>query len=441
MAGPAPEIFVVDFAGRSLESLEELPTVGAVIGSDEHERITRLLTRIESTIAMRTDQLANVRAADVSSYRRLAPTAVDQMPRVFVLIDGYQNFVSTYERIERGVWLDLVPKLIVAGRSVGVHFVLTADRRSAVSHNVYGIIPQRIVLRMAGEDDYTNVGAPAKMLSAVSPEGRSVFDGFETQVAVPGGFLRADEQAAALGRLARQLRRQRPGIDAPRILTLPEHVSRNDLAIELPGSFAINGVDLEPKLFEQDSGGFLISGPMKSGKTSALMACAEALRDLELDRPIFLLTGRPSMLDRHPVWSHAISGVEACSALLRQLIDELQESPQELPPAVFVDDFHELHEGDVGKAISELLKVGRTFPVLVVATSDTFPARRASQYTPLGELRQFKTGLLLAPDTSQGDGDILSALLPNTSVKAWPPGRGYNVWPGVAELVQVGLPS
>jgi DNA segregation ATPase FtsK/SpoIIIE, S-DNA-T family len=439
--GPPPEIYALDFAGRSMEALEDLPTVGAVIGSDEHERITRLLTKLNQIINTRTDQLAAIRAADVSSFRRLAPDADDQMPRIFVLLDGYQNFVTAYERIERGVWIDLIPKLIVSGRSVGIHFVLTADRRSAMSHTTYGIIPQRVVLRLANDDDYMNVGAPAKILGVASPEGRAIFDGLETQIAVAGGSTRADEQAIALGRLGRQLRRQRPGIEAAPILTLTEEVFRGDLAVELPGSFALSGTDLEPKQFTTESGAYLICGPMKSGKSSALMTCAEALRDLDVERPLFFLTGRPSPLDNRPVWDQSVVGIEQCAALLRQLAQELIENPQEVAPAVFIDDLHELHEGDVGKALSELLKVGKTNPVLLVATSDIFPARRASQYTPLGELKQFKRGLLLCPEVSQGDGDILGALLPNTSVKSWPPGRGYDIAAGATELVQVGIPS
>jgi hypothetical protein len=108
---------------------------------------------------------------------------------------------------------------------------------------------------------------------------------------------------------------------------------------------------------------------------------------------------------------------------------------------LFIDDFHETNEGDLGKEVSALLKVAKEFPAVIVVSGDSLVTRRASQYTPLGELRQFKTGLLLAPEAANSDGDILSATLPNTSVKHWPEGRGYLINRGSLELVQVGLPS
>jgi DNA segregation ATPase FtsK/SpoIIIE, S-DNA-T family len=185
----------------------------------------------------------------------------------------------------------------------------------------------------------------------------------------------------------------------------------------------------------------LICGPMKSGKSTALMSCAEALRDFDASRPMFLLSARPSVFTANPLWNHAVTGPEDCTALLQQLCQEMEVTPQPLAPVVFVDDFHELHEGSTGKALSALIALGKTQSIAIVATSDCFPARRASQYTPIGELRQFKRGLILNPDATQGDGDILGVLLPNASIKAWPVGRGYDVMAGGAELVQICIPN
>jgi hypothetical protein len=48
---------------------------------------------------------------------------------------------------------------------------------------------------------------------------------------------------------------------------------------------------------------------------------------------------------------------------------------------------------------------------------------------------------LLAPDVMNGDAEILGASLPNSSVRIWPPGRGYLIQRGIAELIQIALPS
>jgi DNA segregation ATPase FtsK/SpoIIIE, S-DNA-T family len=180
---------------------------------------------------------------------------------------------------------------------------------------------------------------------------------------------------------------------------------------------------------------------MRSGKTSTLVSIGEALHSVDPERQLFFCATRRNAAANARCWTDAFTTLEESVASIRQIADLLPEIETASPPVVFIDDFHESHEGELGQAVSALLKVGREYPVLVVTSADTAIARRASQYTPLGELRQFKLGLLLAPDNSNSDGDILGAVLPNTTVRVWPEGRGYIVGRGTAELVQVGLPS
>jgi DNA segregation ATPase FtsK/SpoIIIE, S-DNA-T family len=437
-----PHVYAIDFAGRALDAIEDLPSVGSVIASDDHERITRLLLHLRQTITERASLFADVNAGTLSDYRRLARNgAAANTARIFVLIDGFGNFLSTYERIERGIWTEMVPKLMAEGRQYGVHFVVTTDRRNSMPNSVYSIIPQRIVLRMSNDDEYGSVGAPFRVLTNDSPSGRAFYDGLELQIGVPGGSLRSDEQALALTKLGAQLHRQKGGFKAPPIRVLETEVSRTALGSLVRGSFARSGATLNPVSFASNEGVFVVAGPMKSGKSSTLASLAEALAEQTPGRPMFFVSPRRSPLSTAPFWTAASTNPEDAATLIRQLADDIAKIEPEHAPAVFIDDFHECHESDVGQAVSALVKVAREYPVLIVASAESSIARRASQYTPLGELRQFKTGIVLAPDVVNGDGDILSAAIPNTSVRVWPPGRGYLVGRGSAELIQVGLPS
>jgi DNA segregation ATPase FtsK/SpoIIIE, S-DNA-T family len=439
-----PVVYALDFAGRSLETIESLPCVGSVIASDDHERITRLLSMLKRVINERSSAFADVRAGSLTDYRRLAPSAAKSCPRMFILLDGYSNFLSTYERIERGVWADLMPKLIAEGRAVGIHFVVTADRRNSLPNNVYSLIPQRIVLRMSNDDEYGSVGAPYKVLSSASPAGRALYEGLELQVAVAGGSARTDEQSLALQKLGSQLRRQRPGQVAPPIGVLETETRRSQLGSALTGAFATSGVSLRPIEPPFVDGAVIVAGPMSSGKTSALVSLGEALREANPLRDIVFCSARRSPFASHPAWTVAVQGADEVAVLIRQVAEELSSSSADAEsgtPAVLIDDFHDLHEGDVGQAVQALMKVAREHPVLVVVTSDSSVARRASQYTALGELRQHKQGVILCPDVPNGDGDIVYAALPSTSTSVWPPGRGYLARRGAAELVHVGLPS
>jgi DNA segregation ATPase FtsK/SpoIIIE, S-DNA-T family len=436
-----PVIYAIDFAGKDLEALEDLPSVGSVIGSDDHERLTRLLTTLRSMIDERGTAFATVRAGSLSDFRRLAPDRARSIPRVFVLIDGFGNFLSTYERIERGIWAEMVPKLIAEGRARGIHFVVTADRRNTISNSIYSIIPQRIVLRMSNDDEYGSVGAPYKVLTNESPSGRALYDGLELQIGVPGGSLRADEQATALRHLGAQLHRQRGGYKAAPIGVLGTHVSRESLAAQVPGAFCVSGSSLLPLRFPLNDGVFVVAGPMRSGKTSALVSVGEALHSVDPERQLFFCTTRRNAAANAGCWTKSFTNLEESVASVREIADLLPEIETDSPPVIFIDDFHESHEGELGQAVSALLKVGREYPLLLVASADSAVARRASQYTTLGELRQFKLGVLLAPDNANSDGDILGALLPNTAMRVWPEGRGYLVGRGAVELIQIGLPS
>jgi DNA segregation ATPase FtsK/SpoIIIE, S-DNA-T family len=261
------------------------------------------------------------------------------------------------------------------------------------------------------------------------------------QVAVAGGSDRADEQAEALRRLGAQLKRQRPGFEAPPIKVLPTEIRRHEIEVGRQGLLGISGVTLGGIPFPISEGVFLIAGPMKSGKTSTLLACAEVARETAGHRQRFFVSPRRTPLASHPIWTHATASLDESKEFVKEVITEMRNAPNAIPPFIFVDDLHECHEGDAGELFKELVKVLRDVPACLVTASDALITRRASTYSVLGDLKQFKQGLLLAPDIANGDGEIFGITLPNTSVRVWPAGRGYISVRGQAELMQVGLPE
>ena len=61
-SGQPVEVHALDFAGRGLDVLEELPHVGSVIAGDDTERVTRLLRTLRERIDQRAIDFAAVRA-------------------------------------------------------------------------------------------------------------------------------------------------------------------------------------------------------------------------------------------------------------------------------------------------------------------------------------------------------------------------------------------
>ena len=435
-SGHPVEVHAVDFAGRGLDVLETLPHVGSVIGGDDTERVTRLLRTLRERIDQRAVDFAAVRAASLPEYRRSAPDGASTS-RIIVLLDSYPGFQAMHERIEAGRWLDLFTRLVADGRQVGVHFVLTADRRTSVPMALVSSLPKRLVLRLSSDEEYSNAGEPTGILSAKSPPGRAIVDGQEIQIAVLGGSANGERQALAVAQLADRLRNGGM-VAAPVTGVLPDELRRESLGTaSTPDDllFALGDTDLAPRALPLARGPVLVTGPPRSGKTTALATIAQAATAARL--PTFHVHVRPTPLGHAPFWGKVARGAEEGAQLLGRVADAVPQLGKRV--VMVVDDIGELADSEADTALLELLRLSREHPVTIVAAVDNTVARR--QYSGvIPEMRKDGMALLLQPDTDN-DGDVAGVVLPRRTRGSWPEGRGYLAIRGTAELVQVALPD
>ena len=349
-----------------------------------------------------------------------------------MLLDGYGAFYSAYERIDGGRWVDALTQLVGDGRQFGVHFVLTSDRRSAFPLALASAVPGRLVLRLASQDDYAGAGVPLDILTGSSPVGRAVFDGLETQIALLGGDPSGDSQSNAMLELATYLR-GRAHTPAPPVLILPEHVDLSTVAPSPTGfAFGLRDDDLGPAVLEFSPGGFIVVGPPRSGKTTALDTLIAAAPPLVRGTVIVAL--HPSTLTEPRTGCQTAVGAEEGADLLRRVGENAERDL-----LVVVDDLHDFADSSVDTALSELLPSARSRGLMVVASASADGARRAYGGA-LRQIRGNKTGLLLQPD-SDVDGDIVGIRLPRVANAVWPPGRAYLVTGGVYDACQVATTS
>jgi S-DNA-T family DNA segregation ATPase FtsK/SpoIIIE len=435
-SGQPYEVHGLDFAGRGLELLEELPHVGSVIAGDDTERVTRLLRTLRERIDQRAIDFAAVRASSLPEYRRNAAGAA-AVPRVLALVDSYPGFQAMHERIEGGKWLDLFARLVADGRQVGVHFVITADRRSSIPMTIASAVPRRLVLRLANDDEYLNAGEPVGILSPKSPPGRAIMDGSEVQIGVLGGTANGERQAAEISGLASRL--TTVGVaPAATIGVLPEEFRRSALDVASTAErliVAIGDRDLRPRGIPLDQGSVLVTGPPRSGRTTALATVAQAAASIGI--PLFHLHVRHSSLAGAPFWSQVAHGPADGAELATKLAEVVGRLGRRT--LVVVDDLADLADTEADAALTELLRVAREHPLTVLAAVDNTAARRQYSGT-IPEMRKDGIGLLLQPDTDS-DGDLVGVTLPRRTRGAWPEGRGYLAARGTAELVHVALPD
>ena len=428
-SGPTTHVYGLDFAGRGLEMLSDLPHVGTIVQGHDGQRVVRLLRDLRSRIDERSERFAAVRAGSLPEYRS-APEGRADEPRVLVLVDGYSAFHSTYERIEGGKWVDLLTQLVGDGRQFGVNFVLTADRRSAFPLALASAVPGRLVLRLATRDEYAAAGVPLDVITGASPPGRAVFGDLETQVALLGGEVSGDAQTEAMIELGEYLR-SRAHTPAPPVRVLPEEVPLSSIDRTPAGfAFGLRDADLGPAVLEFGPGGFIVTGPPRSGKTTALDALVAGAPPTV--KGVVIVASHESRLTRERPGCRTAVGAEEGAELLRQVAGSTDRDL-----LVVVDDLHDLADSDVGFALADMLRMVRSHGWMVVASAGAETARRAYDGA-LREIRGSKAGLLLQPD-SEVDGDIVGIRLPRIADAVWPPGRGYLVTGGAYDLCHVGV--
>ena len=428
-AGPTCHVYGLDFAGRGLEMLEDLPHVGAIVQGHDNQRVERLLRDLRSRVTERSERFAAVRAGSLPEYRASGGGRPDE-PRVLVLLDGYAAFHSVYERTEGGKWIDWLTQLVADGRQFGMHFVMTADRRSAFPLAMTSAVGSRVVLRLAHPDEYSAAGVPLDMIAATNAPGRAVFDGVETQVALLGGDAGGDAQTQAMTELGAYLE-PRLRVSAPPVRILPEEVRLSSIPKTPDGfAFGVRDHDLGPAVTRFEPGGFIVAGPPRAGKTTALGALA-ASAPPAVEGVVIVALRESSLTDSGSDGRVAVGEEEA-----ERLLRDVSEGPDQ-NLLILVDDLHDLANSAADDVLRDILRGARDRRWMVAASASVEAVRRAYDGS-LRDVRANKAGLLLQPDF-EVDGEIVGVRLPRTVSTVWPRGRGYLVAGGVYDLCQVAL--
>jgi S-DNA-T family DNA segregation ATPase FtsK/SpoIIIE len=436
----ALHVYGLDFGGHGLRALESLPHCGSVIPGDDRERCERLFASLQRTISERRDALAEARAFTVEE---LAQMRGEPVPRILVLLDGYTNFVSAFERVNYGALLDGLPRLVADGRTVGVHFAITMERRAGISSALSSAVPTKLVLRMPSEDDYGSLGFDPRATRGLDlAPGRGLTGAtLEFQAAAVSRDPAPEAQLTSIEAIGRALSEREANRQAPEIRNLPTVVARGELPSAQEPLTAVLGLadsTLAPFFVDLRDRHFLVAGPYRSGRSATLRTIAEELLASTPGVRLYLLAPRPSPLPELGIWTSVARGAEECATLATELQAIVEASGGSGEPIVIVlDDGDELTDGLAGPTLETIVRRGRDRGVRVVASAERTAARAFSGWPRA--LRRDEYGLLLQPDDS--DSGTLNVVLPRRTGGAMPPGRGYVVSRGAVDLVQVASPA
>jgi S-DNA-T family DNA segregation ATPase FtsK/SpoIIIE len=174
----------------------------------------------------------------------------------------------------------------------------------------------------------------------------------------------------------------------------------------------------------------LVAGPARSGKSTALCHLAGLVASRRPDVAVTAVTLRRSPLSA----VNGVARVVTDPSLLVEAVEAVGAATG--PQLVLVDDADAVE--DQGGALAGLLQQRRPDVRLVAAGRADVLRSTYGHWT--AAVRRSRHGIALRPHPEL-DGELWQTALPRRGPSWFPPGRGYLVTEGRAELVQVAGPG
>ena len=447
---PATDLHVygLDFGNGALLPLKDLPHCGAVVSRTETDRLERLIGRLGEEVARRQEVLSRSGFADIAEQRSAA-AAEDRLPYLLVVLDRFEGFNSQFPPESGSELPASLTRLVREGLGAGLRLVIAGDR-SLLGDRIAALVEDRLILRLADRNDYRLVNLDPKNVPEEMPEGRAFRAGSGTEIQV--GLLAADgsgpAQAAAVAEIARAATVQWPpaaSLHRPfRVDLLPTNVPWKEAwdvawAAGTTPTWALVGVggDELGALgvdLGSDSPGFVVGGPPKTGRSTALLSMARSL--IAGGTTIVVVCPRRSPLE-------ALAGETGVAKVFSGRPDPgdlgaaVTSAAAAGPLVVIVDDAEAFARSEADEALREWLRDTTPGQVAVVVGGNLEDIRSEMRGV-VAEAKKPKAGLLLSPGSSM-DGDLVGIRLPKNLTGRMPPGRGILAMHGEVTVVQVPL--
>ncbi|WP_394769108.1 FtsK/SpoIIIE domain-containing protein [Lacisediminihabitans sp.] len=440
-------LYGIDCGNGALSSLAALPHCGAVAQRNQAERAARLIQRLEAEVLRRHELLGAGSHANIAE-QRLSAEPGQRLPHILVLIDRWENFVSTLGELDGGALTDSIHSLLRDGASAGVHLVIAGDR-SLLTSRMSVLCDDKVILRLTDRLDYSLADLNHKTLPTEVPPGRGFRSGsgIELQIALVGDDPSGQAQSEAVRSLGRELAAKAAVPvaslpfrvdDLPSILDLEQALLLTD---ETPGPmWALVGVGGDRLLahgidLEHDAPTFIVAGPSRSGRSSLLAVMANSL--LRAGSQLVLACPRSSPL-------RELAGTPGVRALFTHT--ELTEAdlaphldPDGTPVVLIVDDGEMLMDAPAKAWLRGFIRAaGDNRRGLILGGNSAELCAGFSGWQV--DVKKNRRGALLSPQNTI-DGDLLGVRLARSAVSPKVvPGRAVAHL-GSGELVTLQIPA
>ena len=443
--GPC-HVYGLDFSSRGLAMLSDLPHVGAIIDGSDEERVQRLLRWLRATIDERAARYSSVNAATITSYRSI--TGHTDEPRILLLVDGVSSFRQSYDAGLIYHFWDLFCSIAADGRPVGVHVVMTADQINGIPPALASTVQQRVIMRMASDDDYSFFTMAKGLLNEKSPAGRCVVSDLVGQVAILGSDparehaartqsqgewlapVDAQSQASNIRLLAAAMRSAGAGEATP-IRRLPDDIDCTTLTSE-PGCFPLGVVSEDFSTLQvQASGPFIVAGPPGSGVSTTLATIVRGLSRCPMISQIHVFSDRATEVGVGVADSVSI-GSDAVAAQAQELLDHLTSGAPG-PMGLVLEGLADFSGTAAEMVLSDLIQAALRADWFVACSGD--PMTMNSAYSLMTAFKAGRRAMVLQFDSDNPE--MVQAVYPRAHSIDFPAGRGMYADRGRARIVQV----
>ncbi|MFE9648085.1 FtsK/SpoIIIE domain-containing protein [Streptomyces sp. NPDC006365] len=445
-------LYGIDCGNGALNALTRLPHCGAVVGRNQTERVVRLVNRLKGELSRRQDLLAESGFADIGE-QRAAAAEDERLPHIVILLDRWEGWIPTLGEIDHGSLTDELTTMMREGASVGIHLVLTGDRTLLVGR-IATLTEDKYGLRLADRSDFSTLGIPTRKVPEEIPPGRGFKNesGTETQFALLSEDTTGQGQAAALTAIGEAAAERDAGVPRARrpfrVDSLPSRISFGDAwelrdpdasRSKLWAMVGIGGdeiVGFGPDL-AQGVPAFVIAGPAKSGRSTALMNLAQSY--LAQGVRLVIATPRQSPL-RQLDGADGVLKVYTGDDIDEDDFEEIIESASmDEPIAVLVDDGEILEDCDAGPQMKRIVQRGAERGLALVIGGDEEDVCSGFSGWQV-DAKKSRRGLLLSPQESSS-GDLIGLRMSRSMVGGQiAPGKGL-LHLGDGELRTVVIPG
>ena len=173
------EFYLVDFKkGVEFRSYAacRLPHAQVIAIESDREFGLSVLERLDQVLQERGELFRARGAQDVPSFRRLHPA--ERMPRVLLLIDEFQEFFTSEDRVSSRAAL-LLDRLIRQGRAFGMHVVLgsqTLGGAYSLARSTLGQVAVRIALQCSENDAHLILSEDNSAARLLTRPGEAIYN-------------------------------------------------------------------------------------------------------------------------------------------------------------------------------------------------------------------------------------------------------------------------